>query len=210
MADTAELDALKRRGRRRLIGAIALVLAAVIVLPMVFDQTPHQGPPAVSVRIPGMDERPFKPKSAPKPASKPAASPASKPAPVSTPVPLKPEAIEGGAQKESARPAPSKAAAESPSTTQSEPAHAAKAAAPEKTEYVVPVAALANREKVAELVRRLKSAKLPHYTEPVDSAAGRVTRVRVGPYSSRESAERAYAKLKRMGLEPGNVTTRAE
>jgi DedD protein len=64
-----DVDTLKRRGRRRLVGAVALVLLAVIVLPMVFDPEPRQVAPPVSVRIPGEDEMPFKPKP---PAQKPA------------------------------------------------------------------------------------------------------------------------------------------
>jgi len=52
MAESQEIGALRRRGRRRLVGAIALVLLAVIVLPMVFDSEPRLGAPAVSVRIP--------------------------------------------------------------------------------------------------------------------------------------------------------------
>ncbi len=43
-------------------GAVALVLLAVIVLPMVFDPEPRQPGPPVSVRIPGEDDTPFKPK----------------------------------------------------------------------------------------------------------------------------------------------------
>ena len=62
-----DIETLKRRGRRRLVGAVALVLAAVIVLPMVFDPEPRRGAPSVSVRIPGEDEAPFKPKPVPKP-----------------------------------------------------------------------------------------------------------------------------------------------
>ena len=69
MAETQDVNALRRRGRRRLVGAIALVLLAVIVLPWIFDPQPRQAPP-VSVRIPGEDETPFVPKSAPKPPAK--------------------------------------------------------------------------------------------------------------------------------------------
>ena len=54
-----DIETLKRRGRRRLVGAVALVLAAVIVLPMVFDPEPRHSAPPVSVRIPGEDEAPF-------------------------------------------------------------------------------------------------------------------------------------------------------
>src|ERR1044072_5254171 len=64
-----DVDTLKRRGRRRLVGAVALVLLAVIVLPMVFDPEPRPVAPPVSVRIQGEDDAPFKPKP---PAQKPA------------------------------------------------------------------------------------------------------------------------------------------
>jgi len=57
-----DVDTLKRRGRRRLVGAVALVLLAVIVLPMVFDPEPRPPAPPVSVRIPGEDDTPFKPR----------------------------------------------------------------------------------------------------------------------------------------------------
>ena len=43
-------------------GAVALVLLAIIVLPMVFDPEPRPVVPPVSVRIPGEDDTPFKPK----------------------------------------------------------------------------------------------------------------------------------------------------
>lgn len=69
-----DVDTLKRRGRRRLVGAVALVLLAVIVLPMVFDPEPRPVAPPVSVRIPGEDEAPFKPRAIP---SEPKAVPSS-------------------------------------------------------------------------------------------------------------------------------------
>jgi DedD protein len=66
MAEAQDVETLKRRGRRRLVGAVALVLAAVIVLPMVFDPEPKRADVAVSVRIPGENESQFQPKVAPK------------------------------------------------------------------------------------------------------------------------------------------------
>jgi DedD protein len=57
-----DVETLKRRGRRRLVGAVALVLAAVVVLPMVLDPEPRGTPSSVNVRIPGEDETPFTPK----------------------------------------------------------------------------------------------------------------------------------------------------
>jgi len=66
MAEAQDVETLKRRGRRRLVGAVALVLAAVIVLPMVFDPEPKRADVAVSVRIPGENETKFAPKVEPK------------------------------------------------------------------------------------------------------------------------------------------------
>jgi len=57
-----DVETLKKRGRRRLVGAVALVLLAVVVLPMVFDPEPKSTLPPVSVRIPGENETPFAPK----------------------------------------------------------------------------------------------------------------------------------------------------
>src|SRR5258708_29295213 len=60
-----DVETLKRRGRRRLVGAVALVLLAVIVLPMVFDPEPKSTLAPVSVRIPGENDTPFVPKPPP-------------------------------------------------------------------------------------------------------------------------------------------------
>ena len=57
-----DVETLKRRGRRRLVGAVALVLLAVVVLPMVFDPEPRHALPPVSVRIPPENDAPFNPK----------------------------------------------------------------------------------------------------------------------------------------------------
>ncbi len=147
MAAIQDVETLKRRGRRRLVGAVALVLLAVIVLPMVFDREPRKSAPAVSVRIPGENEAPF----APKPAAKAAAKPAPK--------------------------------------------------AP-REEYVVQVGSFGNPESV---LAKLAAAKLPYYTETIK---GSLTRVRAGPFPSKEAAEKAHAKLKALGLEPGSVSAR--
>lgn len=134
-------------------GAVALVLLAVIILPMVFDPEPRPLAPPVSVRIPGEDETPFKPK------------PAAQKPPV--------------AEKQAAEKKPAA-----------------------KEEYVVPVGAYASSEGVTG---RLAAAGIPYFTEP---AQGNLTRVRAGPFPSREAAEQAAAKLKDLGLQPGTVATK--
>jgi DedD protein len=142
-----DVETLKKRGRRRLVGAVALVLLGVIVLPMVFDPEPKSTLPPVSVRIPGENETPFAPKPPPKPAPK------------------------------------------------NEPAAAAPSA-----QYVIQVGAFARPDAV---IAKLAAAKLPYYTE---SAQPNLTRVRAGPFASREAADQALAKLKELGLNPGTVS----
>ena len=51
---------LKKRARRRLIGAIAFAGLAAVVLPMVMDQEPKQQVQDVQIRIPGQDLPPPK------------------------------------------------------------------------------------------------------------------------------------------------------
>jgi len=49
------------------------------------------------------------------------------------------------------------------------------------------------------LAAKLKKAGHPAYTEPYETSRGRVWRVRVGPYPTREAAESARIKLKSEG-----------
>ncbi len=56
---------------------------------------------------------------------------------------------------------------------------------------------------------KLKAAKIPYYTEPIATKAGTVTRVRAGPFASREAADRVLQQLKDLGLKPGNVAAKS-
>jgi DedD protein len=208
MAESEDIEILKRRGRRRLLGAIALVLLAVIVLPMVFDQEQKVTSVPVSVRIPGEDATPFAPKAASPSAPQPAPS-TTKPnsAPPSAPAAQGPEPKTGNAEEASrASPAPQEkaGAAVAPAAP-----HAVEAKPAARQELIIPVVALANRDKLKTVTDKLKKAKLPYYTERVSTAKGTVTRVRVGPYDRREAAERAHKKLKELGFTPGAITTRS-
>jgi len=60
---------IKRRARRRLIGAIVLVIAIVVVLPMVLDSEPRVSSQSVSVQIPSPDAGVFTSKVVPLPAT---------------------------------------------------------------------------------------------------------------------------------------------
>src|SRR3954462_10342433 len=154
-----DVETLKRRGRRRLVGAVALVLLAVIVLPMVFDPEPKSTVAPVEVRIPSESNTTFAP---PKP--------------------------------------PAKAAPKAETPAKQEPTPAASAAPAASGDYVIQVGAFARPESV---IAKLAAAKLPYYTEPLQ---GNLTRVRVGPFATKEAADQVLVKLKELGLKPGAIT----
>src|SRR4030095_4877433 len=61
MADPADVnvDDLRRRARRRLVGAIVLALAAAVFVPMLLESDPKPLGEDVSVRIPPVDDGKF-------------------------------------------------------------------------------------------------------------------------------------------------------
>ena len=215
MAETQDVNMLKRRGRRRLVGAIALVLAAVIVLPMVFDSEPKGSAPPISVRIPAEDDAGFTPKVTPKSASLPEQKAVEKA--VAKPAEKAAEAAEAAAEKASVpleKQAPkievtvTKGADKPPvpAIAEQKRAEAALAGAAGGEQFMVPAGAYADP---AGVVEKLKEAKVPYFTEPIATKQGTVTRVRAGPFASREAAEKALEQMRGLGLKPGNVASKS-
>ncbi|MBX9869406.1 MAG: SPOR domain-containing protein, partial [Burkholderiaceae bacterium] len=66
--------------------------------------------------------------------------------------------------------------------------------------FSLQVAALATQEKVDELRARLSAEGIQSYTQKVATSTGDKIRVRVGPFASKEEAEKSRAKLVRLGL----------
>lgn len=205
MADNEDVNTLKRRGRRRLVGAIALVLAAVIVLPMVFDSEPKSTPPPVSVRIPAEDESGFTPKVTPKApaerapdrkAEKVAEKPAEKPIEKAAEKPIEKAAEKPVEKKEENPPVRADAA---------EKARAERALAGGGEQFVVQIGAFADPDKVKEISGKLSAAKVPYYTEQVPVKSGMLTRVRAGPFPSRDAAEASLRKLHDLGLKGSRI-----
>jgi DedD protein len=231
---------LKKRARRRLVGAIVLVTAVAVVLPMVLDSEPRPVSQNVDIQIPSPDSGEFKPKAiavAPPPAAEsapikgmpavpkadPQAATAKSSAPdapkaaaaTSTEAPAK--AVTGGeavdakdtttkaAPKEPAKTAaakePSKEAAKPAPKDQPKTAAKEKDAASGSGVYVIQVAALADAARVKQLQKQLTAAGLKTYTESIATKTGEITRVRAGPYATREAAESARTQLKKAGLD---------
>lgn len=78
-------------------------------------------------------------------------------------------------------------------------------AAPEKVPrargYGVNVGMYAVEANAQRAIARLAEAGLPVLHDPVESARGPLTRVRVGPFERREQAEQAAARVRALGLE---------
>jgi DedD protein len=231
---------LKKRARRRLVGAVVLATAVAVVLPMVLDTEPEPVSQNVNIQIPSPDSPAYAPKAgAPAETGKdtaPAASEPVKPAPAQAepkaalpPVaglqaPEPPKAAEAPKAPE-----PPKAAPESPKVVEAPKAPAKEAAKPAAKEaakpatkatpakdhakaaanakFVVQIAALADTAKAKQLQQKVAGAGVKAYTEVVHTTKGSVTRVRAGPYDTREAAEKARDRLKGAGLD-GKVVPR--
>lgn len=219
---------LKKRARRRLVGAVAFVTFAAIVLPMVMDQAPPPPTPDVQIRIPGQDQTAFNPQVLTPPApAKPAApaktelapaaeapaKPAEKP-PVATSAPVeKPAAkpVDKTAEKQAAeKAAADKAAAAEKAKAEAEAKRAAallgagkpEAAKPAAAagQHVILIGAFANPGNVKVLQAKLNEIGVKSFTENLDSPQGAKTRVRAGPFPNKEAAEKALDKMKKIGV----------
>jgi DedD protein len=236
----------KKRARRRLIGAVALVLAAVIGLPMILDSEPKPLANDIAIQIPSKDKqaRPI--------GSRPPVAPAASSIAASASLDPKEEVIEPPSapaadakavpKTETAAPAEPAATAEKPKEDV-KPSKPVKAAAVEKPvaapprieskpepkaakaddstralallegksdtkapaekkpgKFVIQVAALATKEKVNELQTKLKDAGIKSYTQKIATESGDRIRIRVGPFGSKDEADKVRAKIVKLGL----------
>lgn len=319
---------LKKRARRRLVGAVAFAGLAAVVLPMVMDEEPKQRLQDVQIRIPGQEQVPVRPvepargalptppgapvasaeqaavgtshdaaersqaivptanlsgtapadkgadkalekkvakpperlaeqspekkavkpvdktpdkqpvvkkidkpaekpevkkaeKPTPKPVEKPVEKAAEKPVtkagekPVEKPVsrPLDKAVDDAGksaADKpgekpvdEGAKPAadePARPASAAPPAGKTAAAVPAPAPAKPGGQHVILIGAFANPENVKQLQGKIGGLGVSTYTEMLNSPDGAKTRVRAGPFPTREAADKALEKLKRSGI----------
>jgi DedD protein len=209
------IELVRRRARHRLMGAVVLVLIAVVGFPLMFDTQPRPVAVDTPILIP---DRPST-----------AAVKASQTPPVdATPAkPLLPEpqalpAKEGLDAKEevvsSAAPVPAEEA-KRPQEPEPKPAETApkpvlkpkddglkakallegKPPAAGGERHVLQVGAFSDPAKVREVRRKLEQAGWSTFTQVVDGKDGKTTtRVRVGPFSSREEADKAAARIRKL------------
>jgi len=207
----------KQRARRRLVGAIALVVAAVVVLPMVLDSHPKPVTNDIAIDIPS------------RPATRPsragddsdnaqdtqagvapdrgdtAGSDAAAAGVASAPAP---EAAQGKAARSSA----TQSARSAQSTQSSAKATAMPApsvaqadsgtpAAPPGARFAVQLGTFADDASARAWESKLKAAGVPAYIEHSKQANGKPrTMLRAGPFADRAAASAAIAKVREAGL----------
>lgn len=242
-----DVQVLRVRARRRLIGAAVLVAAGVVGFPLIFETQPRPIPVDLPIEIPRKDTAPplAVPTREPLSQAQPAPAPepvASMPAPVERvaekPVEKAVDKVEKVAEKPPVadRPLTAKPVdkpAEKPPVKVAEkpvdkPADkAADRAKPHPNDgaraqallegketptaaasarFIVQVGAYGENKTAQDVRAKVEKLGLKTYAQAVDTADGRRVRVRLGPFASRDEAERAAAKLKGAGL-PGAILT---
>jgi DedD protein len=221
-SSSPEASEIRRRGRRRLLGAITLVLLAVVFVPMILDNEPRPHANEPSLVIPNRElAKPLPPPTpaagsaaSPQPAT-PAASGASAPKPATPPAaPSTPAAAPStkaaqAAQEPAVAPtSPGRPSAPSatpkPATVVVTPPKASETAAassPRLEGFAVQVGAFRDEAHLEQVRQKLTAAGVVHYTERIDSGGAPVTRLRAGPFPTREAAESARATLHQAALE---------
>lgn len=211
---------LKKRARRRLVGAVALVLLMIIILPMILKDRAMTSPQeAIKISMPETKADDFSstvvPQGGKVDAPKPEEGAAVDDSPAeeqikseSTPI-VKPDIKpEPKVEKTVEKPAPAKIAVK-PVEKKPEPAKApepkvveTKSVEPAKTaeSFTVQIGVFSDEANVKQLQDKLKQAGFSSHTEKISTAKGEKIRLRTGNYTSRQAADSALDKIKQAGL----------
>jgi DedD protein len=217
VSDNDNLE-LKKRSRRRLVGAATLALIAAIVLPMVMDDEPVNPVRDIQVTIPEQTVN-ARPIGSREPIPEPVADDSSL---------VQPEAVRAPEAEQAARPvepAPSTLQPEAvpapapkpvpvPPTESQESSEAQRARAilegrgsqpvtAPTTQFLVQVGAFSDPSKAQQRQVELAARGFKAFIETSDG----VSRVRLGPFPSRTDAEAMIARLRAASFD-GVVTTR--
>ncbi len=195
---------LRKRARRRLVGAVVLAIAAVVILPMVLDSEPKQGSQEIDIHIPSENSAgEFTPKIVPE-VDAPAIAVVEEPE----------SAVQQAEQTEQAKsqtlPQPAQTAGKSVEKPVENKSDAKTEFRVEKPvaaagTFVVQLGAFSDPVKARQQQQNLTSSGISTYTENINTDKGEVIRVRIGPFPVRGEAEEMRERLKKLGLD-GVVT----
>ncbi|MEY4438589.1 MAG: hypothetical protein RIQ36_53 [Pseudomonadota bacterium] len=214
------VDAMRRRARHRLIGASVLVVLGVVGFPLLFDTQPRPVSVDIAVDIPDRaTAKPLVDTSAPKPLSasagldaKEEVVPDTKSDPKVEAKPkaeVKPEtavaaaaAVAAVAPKAETKPEPDKSEVKSEIKPAAKPTDSKETGA----RFVVQAGTFSDEVKLRETRSKLEKAGITTYTQVIEGKDGRRVRVRVGPFTSRDEADKVARKIKQLSLQPQVLT----
>ena len=210
--EAASVQAARTRALRRLIGAAVLVGVGIVGFPLLFETQPRPIAVDVPIVIPSRDNAPplaLPPAKTPPPmAQSPAPAPApapvvAEPAPAAAPASAAPVAA-APPPPPPPRPAPDNSEARrAQALLEGKPVAAAPAAVASDAKaarFVVQAGAYTDAATLREARQKVEKLGLKTYTQVVETDSGARTRVRVGPFDTREEAEKAAARIKSSGL----------
>ena len=203
------VEVIRKRARHRLMGSVVLVLGAVVGLPLLFDSQPR--PVAIDTPIVIPDRNQVAPLTA---AVAPKTGLVKEPAPVQAdPAPPETAVVAKSAVANSAgldpneevvtktsKPEP-KVEAKPEVKTDAKPDGKDASKSEQSVRSVVQVGAYAELAKAREVRAKLESAGFKTYTQEVDTKDGKRIRVRVGPFPSKEEAEKTAEKIRKLNLQ---------
>lgn len=223
------VEVIRKRARHRLMGSVILVLGAVVGLPLLFDSQPR--PVAIDTPIVIPDRNQVAPLTSPSAIVKPAApskevvldapdTTAGAPAkstvantaaldPNEEVVTKDPKIVTKSDVKPDTKPEtkPELNPEAKPDTKEAAKAKAlldgkdAPKSADAPVRSVVQVGAFADLAKAREVRTKLESAGIKTYTQDVETKDGKRTRVRVGPFATKEEADKAAEKIRKLNLQ---------
>jgi DedD protein len=224
-----EAQRVRTQARRRLIGAFVLLGLGVIAFPIVFETQPRPIAVDLPVDIPRKDavppltppparvpaarasgavtaEAPKDSASAPAVVAAPAEpipAPATVPSPTPAPTPAKPPAAAPAPTEPPRAVAQDRTPAAAPVAESSRARSLLEGKADEPAagagKFVVQVGAFSDPAVARDMRGKVEKLGLRTYTQTVDTKDGKRTRVRVGPFASRDEADRAAARIRSAG-----------
>ncbi len=237
------IEVVRRRARHRLIGAVVLVLVAVVGFPLLFDTQPRpvavdtpivipdrqSTPPLSSAAVVPAGQAPAKPLL---PVSEPVTAQASlDPREEVVPAPVAPPSKAEPVKPESVKPEPAKTASPAEKVADKEPVAKPQPTPPVKADkpaavakaqddgskaqsllegkqppkatagrVIIQVGAFSDPAKVREVRSKLEQVGVKTYTQVVEKDGKSTTRIRVGPYETREEADKVAARIRKLDL----------
>lgn len=217
---------LKKRARRRLVGALALVLLMMIVLPLILDDRKNTSPTEeIAIRIAGQEseqtveqaptsesaeshsqEEAVVELSEPTPSTESSEGFNSKVVPIAEGQPVKESPKVNSKEEAQAHQSAEKVVKDSKELAnkkETKPAETKKLAdqsSEKKSTYMVQIGVFSDASNVKKLEQKLATVGFKSRTEKIQTDKGEKIRLRTGPFSSKNDAESALARMKDVGL----------